>query len=272
MYSSIPANRNNWNSELNAAYKNSGINILPFDFSVAENATECDWMLRISKPVSGFLLTTASNAQIRHNHQSYYLKKNPVKYFPRTSDVFALLQSILGHSLFKGVSTGHAKIVVLVLNRKETRRMVHAESIVKALQTSRLGHDIEAVYVRNMQGSLQKQAQIIHTSDIIISPHGAQLTNLAFIRPCTVVAENFPQGYYLGFFQSYVLAAGGNSFEAYEEGRSAESDSHGVDILAERQRRRGMDILVSPISVVRALPRFIMEFSMCTGAVVSSPV
>eukprot|EP00277_Geminigera_cryophila_P006631 CAMPEP_0179415628 /NCGR_PEP_ID=MMETSP0799-20121207/6336_1 /TAXON_ID=46947 /ORGANISM="Geminigera cryophila, Strain CCMP2564" /LENGTH=404 /DNA_ID=CAMNT_0021188385 /DNA_START=140 /DNA_END=1354 /DNA_ORIENTATION=+ len=272
MYSSIPMKKNNWNSQLNAAFERSGIRIVPFEYDVAGNATTCDWMLRISKPVSGLLLTTAEKHASMKEHMSYFFRKPPVKYFSRISDVFALQQSILGHSLLQRVPAENATIVVLVLNRKGTRRMVHGEGIVRALQKSRLGRHIEVVYVPNMQGSLQNQAHIMHTSDIIISPHGAQLTNLAFIRPCTVVAEIFPRGYYMNFFQPYVLAAGGISFEAYEEGRSVESDSHGVHILAERLRRRGTSILVSNVSVVRALPRFIMEFSMCTRALASTPV
>ena len=47
--------------------------------------------------------------------------------------------------------------------------------------------------VSNTCGPLLGQAREFHSADIIIiSSNGAQLANLAFIHPCTVIVELFP--------------------------------------------------------------------------------
>jgi len=44
---------------------------------------------------------------------------------------------------------------------------------------------------------------------VIISPHGAQLTNLIFARPCTVVVELYPRHYFMpGFYLSLAAQVG----------------------------------------------------------------
>ena len=53
--------------------------------------------------------------------------------------------------------------------------------------------------------------------DIIITPHGAQNTNLAFIRPCTAVLEVYPHAYFIPeYFMSLVSFVGGIGFSSIE--------------------------------------------------------
>ncbi|KAJ1457757.1 hypothetical protein M885DRAFT_562677 [Pelagophyceae sp. CCMP2097] len=53
------------------------------------------------------------------------------------------------------------------------------------------------------------QAAWIHAHDVIVSPHGAQLSSLVFARPCTVVVEIFPTGFYLpGFYSMLAVNVG----------------------------------------------------------------
>jgi len=270
MFSSISKNEFSWNSQLNQVFETNGIFTVPFDFRLPGAISKCDWMLSMPQPPTGFLVSAddehKANGQTFYNHDHNIFKKVPVNYFSGASDLQVLQQIVLRKSFMGNVPERTQEIVVLVLNRKDTRRMIHGESIAVALRSSKFKDFIRVVYIPNMEGSLQKQAQIMHSANIVISPHGAQLTNLAFIRPCTVVAEIFPRGYYLNFFQHYVLAAGGISFEAYEEERNFAFDSRGLDVGAERSKRRGVNFLTSPISVLHAFPRFILEFSMCRNS------
>ena len=49
-------------------------------------------------------------------------------------------------------------------------------------------------YISNFKHySLYEQAKEMNAADIIITSHGAQLTNLAYIRRCTAVIELFPR-------------------------------------------------------------------------------
>ena len=63
--------------------------------------------------------------------------------------------------------------------------------------------------------SFHAQAKVMHSADIIISSHGAQLTNLAFVKKCTAVVELFPKNYYLYYYQLLTLISGGMHFEGY---------------------------------------------------------
>merc|ERR1712038_1235968 len=87
--------------------------------------------------------------------------------------------------------------------------------------------------------------------------------NLAFIKPCTVVGEVFPIGYFLSFFQAYVVAAGGVAFEGYEDGRSPLFDNFGIEDHETRKHRRFQRIPISAASVIRAMPDFIVKFNTC---------
>mmetsp|Transcript_23054 Transcript_23054/g.37652 ORF Transcript_23054/g.37652 Transcript_23054/m.37652 type:complete len:128 (-) Transcript_23054:183-566(-) len=98
----------------------------------------------------------------------------------------------------------------------------------------------------------------------VVSPHGGQLTNLAFIRPCTTVLELFPIQYYLSFFQNYVLSAGGISFEGYPLGRSPLHDTSLTPINRTiRTSARGKPMLASPESILHALPMLFLSCLSC---------
>mmetsp|Transcript_20656 Transcript_20656/g.45082 ORF Transcript_20656/g.45082 Transcript_20656/m.45082 type:complete len:131 (-) Transcript_20656:1156-1548(-) len=43
--------------------------------------------------------------------------------------------------------------------------------------------------------SAQEQADWVYTKDVVITPHGQQGANLAFIRKCTAVLELSPKGF-----------------------------------------------------------------------------
>ncbi len=53
--------------------------------------------------------------------------------------------------------------------------------------------------------------------DLIISPHGAQLTNMAFMRgKCSALLELYPLGYFFdGFFPSLVRSTGAAAYYLY---------------------------------------------------------
>ena len=98
----------------------------------------------------------------------------------------------------------------------------------------------------------------------VVSPHGGQLANLAFIRPCTTVLELFPIQYYLGFFQNYVLSAGGISFEGYPLGRSPLYDTNLTpENSTIRGSARGKPMLASPESILYALPMLVLSCLSC---------
>ena len=104
----------------------------------------------------------------------------------------------------------------------------------------------------------------MHSADIIVSPHGAQLSNLAYIRPCTVVVELFPPGYYLQFFQSLVLSANGVSFEGYPAGSDRFKETiPAIENGTVRGLARAGPISASPRSILKALPELVEALERC---------
>lgn len=60
------------------------------------------------------------------------------------------------------------------------------------------------------------QAAWVHAADVVVSPHGAQLSNLVFARKCTAVLELFPRHFYMpGFYLALALQAGAVPFAGY---------------------------------------------------------
>jgi hypothetical protein len=115
-------------------------------------------------------------------------------------------------------------IQVLLLDRKQSSRdFKYANDTVTALQNfvytnhnTDMMYRLNVAYIPSFMGyTLYDQALSIHSADIIYSPHGAQLSNLVYIRPCTVVVEFFPKDYYIQFFQAFVENAYGVSYEGY---------------------------------------------------------
>ena len=154
---------------------------------------------------------------------------------------------------------------VLLFQRKgETREWVHAQETANKIKQA-WGNWIEVKVLSTLKGnSLKEQALEFHRADIIVSPHGAQLTNLAFIRPCTVVLELFPTQYYLSYFQKYVLSAAGIHYEGYELGRSPLHDTmDAINSFELRNSARANQMLASPQSILHALPRLILSCLSC---------
>ena len=220
------------------------------------------------------------------------------KYFSRRKDMDILQRYVLGREYSRGPSL-NLPIRVLMLDRKgATRQWIYSQQTKALLESTWNGYDyvtmqkssnqaqynhhhdhdhddnhdhnqaqnmldgiiLDARVIPNPSGTLLDQAREIHNADIIIASHGAALTNLAFIRPCTAVIELLPYGYYLGFFQPLVLAGDGISFDAYLfDGMSRVEESLGKT----RGARRAEDLRVSPESIERALPGILLDVVTC---------
>lgn len=117
--------------------------------------------------------------------------------------------------------------------------------------------------------TLHEQAYFMHHADIIYSPDGAQLSNLLFIRPCTVSVEFFPRAYYLQFFQPLTVGAHGISFEGYPSATINYNTNKITDSLwtaqnySERKAARNSRIMVSSNFFARTLPQLIKATLQC---------
>jgi Glycosyltransferase 61 len=98
---------------------------------------------------------------------------------------------------------------IAILNRldKSQRSLVNAKKIATAIERSFSDHikDVPIVYFEGK--TFLEQVKFFLETDIVISPHGAQLTALAFLPPCAALLEFFPKDYLVAdYFGSLALA------------------------------------------------------------------
>ena len=100
-------------------------------------------------------------------------------------------------------------VAVLVLSRKSNRRLMHAEILAEFLRAKPSVKAVSVVAFGGGPGSLQHQARLLHGASVLIATHGAGNTNMAFMRPCSVIIELFPALFFIpGYFGSLAQRAG----------------------------------------------------------------
>jgi hypothetical protein len=81
---------------------------------------------------------------------------------------------------------------ITIINRK-SRGILNIQEMMKSIATLSPGK----VTLHDFDGLLfQKQVSVMFSSDIVLSSHGAALTNIVFMKPCSVVIEILPWLYH----------------------------------------------------------------------------
>eukprot|EP00525_Craspedostauros_australis_P007080 CAMPEP_0198114228 /NCGR_PEP_ID=MMETSP1442-20131203/5675_1 /TAXON_ID= /ORGANISM="Craspedostauros australis, Strain CCMP3328" /LENGTH=489 /DNA_ID=CAMNT_0043771501 /DNA_START=95 /DNA_END=1564 /DNA_ORIENTATION=- len=83
---------------------------------------------------------------------------------------------------------------IVIINRMGRRRLKGAHNVSMMLQDElHLPYRPPVVFLDNM--TLQEQIEVFSNIDILLSPHGAQLTSILFMPRCSSVIEVFPFAY-----------------------------------------------------------------------------
>jgi len=263
-----------WITDLIQIFQDKGIGIVGYQNLVhaEEEEEEKDaydgsfvkkesWTVSINKQSSGTFP--------RQLEDSRFVIENS-KYFLKYDDVQELQRDVLGRDYIQRIQNTLPLRILLIDRAGGTREWIYSNDT--SVQIKKIWQEdyIDVKIISSFDGTLHDQAMEIHKADIIISPHGAQLTNLVFIHPCTAVLELFPRNYYLGYFQPLVLSAGGISVDGYPSGRSPWLDTpEMIGEVTQRERIRKSPIHTSPASVVRALPNVISSIISCRRGKVS---
>jgi hypothetical protein len=126
---------------------------------------------------------------------------NDWRYAPRPAS-YAFLRDLYADAL----SDNPARSSRIFVDRGTTRqnRQLRNSGEVAAILERR--YSVKRVMMDNL--AIPEQADIFHNADLIIAPHGAALTNLAFCRPGTKVFELFSPNFLLGFYSDLARATG----------------------------------------------------------------
>lgn len=107
-----------------------------------------------------------------------------------------------------GEEGGHrAPLRIALLGRSHSRRLRNLRAAHHALAAA---FPMARVVVRYLDNAtFPEQVDFFRGQDLVVSPHGAQLTNLLFLPPCAAILEVFPCGYWVpDYFASLARTMG----------------------------------------------------------------
>jgi hypothetical protein len=154
----------------------------------------------------------------------------PIHWFLHPSDAYILGSLILNtHPCVdedKHVALKWANLKIIVIDRP-LRGLKNANEVLKSLSQFLIndkpiriesysndnnpellnGSTARSLYLENK--TFHEQVQLMRSSDIVITAHGAALTNIAFMKPCSIVIEVFPFGYYFPNYFGYLARRSG---------------------------------------------------------------
>merc|ERR1712224_196689 len=123
-----------------------------------------------------------------------------------------------------------------ILNRRGSREIENEKEIGAALR--KRFASVCAVTFDNK--TFNDQVQYMHDHHIIISPHGAQLSSVCFMRPCSALLEIFPKYYWIpGSLNTLARDAG--LFASWLYLSDAPSPLKETDSVGIKQRRAAKD-------------------------------
>jgi len=153
---------------------------------------------------------------------------------------------------------------IAILNRKSNRSLLNAVQLQLALQRALR---VDKVDIHYMEGTnFADQVMFWSSYDIVVSPHGAQLTGLAFLPTCAGILEVFPADYLMPvFFGSLAKAAGvshafvylGSAEETVDEVMERMNDKHF------RARAREVNLCPAIDPMVEAVRDLVTQWMAC---------
>jgi hypothetical protein len=96
--------------------------------------------------------------------------------------------------------------------------------------SSTLSNDEHTASVVNFEKkSFHQQAKIMRSSDIFINVHGAAMTNIVFLKPCSIVIEIFPWSYHSPEYYSGLAKRAGLIYYEWQE------HYHNTDLFIDKE-------------------------------------
>jgi hypothetical protein len=142
------------------------------------------------------------------------------------------------------------------VNRRETRHVVNFPELAEML-SSKVGSttidgrnvSITKVFMEDM--SPMEQFEYWAVQDVVISPHGAALTNAVFMKPRSAIVEIYPEHYYPQFFDPLFKQVGLHHYPYYNGVADPEADfGNHNQTRRKREKWRGMEEMHPPLEIL----------------------
>jgi hypothetical protein len=161
---------------------------------------------------------------------------------------------------------------VAILNRgyrhdKPSRSLLNANQVTNALRLASHNETLYSVapvtYFES--ASFLDQVDFYSSMDIVISPHGAQLTGIAFMPACGSVMELFPKGYSLPMYFGSLATSSGlhHSYFYMSQGSEDEENTMFMSGSGNREASRRVDFCGTPSRIVDAVRLLVEEWKQC---------
>ncbi|CAB9510845.1 expressed unknown protein [Seminavis robusta] len=153
--------------------------------------------------------------------------------------------------------------VVGFLNRQGGRRVTNYQAILQALNLTSTVYYLDSFD----HTTFLQQAAFMSHMDILIGPHGAQLTS-AFLQPtCGGMLELFPKGlFWTSFFGTLATTTGHHHAALYTGGALAKQQNetkYYQSTLELRVQSRNFQIHANPPAVVQQVEQLIQQWRAC---------
>ena len=148
-----------------------------------------------------------------------------------------------------------------MVNRKSSRRILNGNEILQDLK--RYYHLKEPLPEIFFEGTLLvDQVKLLSNIDILITPHGAQETNIAWMPKCGQVLEMMPENYWVDNYFGSLAAITGLTHLVYYV---AKNTSHRVigGTTGERIIARSIKFCLSKQMMREGVDRLVQQWRMC---------
>ncbi|GAX12648.1 hypothetical protein FisN_13Lh118 [Fistulifera solaris] len=163
---------------------------------------------------------------------------------------------------------------IALLNRDEKqsqRSFLNAIEVAQAITDNGLSSEVPIIYFEN--ATFVEQIQFFNNVDIVLSPHGAQLTSMAFLPSCGGVLEFFPRGYFVPYYFGSLARAAGLRYTALylSENRDdwEKETREATRSVQSRFRIRQSNLCPSVDDVVRLVRKMVSHWTDCCARIVS---
>jgi len=163
--------------------------------------------------------------------------------------------------------------VIGFLNREATsgRHVTNHHDIMDSIRQHKFdGLDpgapqLQINYLSSFDGkSFEEQVAFMAQTDILIGPHGAQLTSVAFQPTCGGLVELFPKGYYMpSFFGTLARSTGHYHYSIYAGQNLAEEGAFYMSRQRYRGQARSLNITADPHAVLQSVQGLITRWQNC---------
>jgi hypothetical protein len=133
-------------------------------------------------------------------------------WFLHPLDAFILASLVTDTLPCDSLPSAAANISVLIVDRKNDRRILNRDDVHRKITDTIGPQRIGSVNFAFLEGApFSEQIRMVRESQILLAPHGAAVTNAAFLKPCSIVIEIYPAMYFWPTFygslanQSYLL-------------------------------------------------------------------